>query len=192
MVEKVRLFVAVELPDAVKIELDRLVQALKAADTGGLRPVRPEGIHLTLKFLGDVESERVDAVAEALSISAAQHSPFRLELGQAGAFPNLRRPRVLWVGVDGDMEALASLQADVEGELENAGFARDNRDFHPHLTLARVRDGSRPASVRRAAELLIDTSFARGADIPVESVSLMRTELRPDGAIHQRVVSIPL
>ena len=192
MGEQIRLFIAVELPDAVKTELGSLIRALKAADIDGVRPVRPEGMHLTLKFLGDVDGSRVDAITEALSSAAAEHSHFRLGLGEAGAFPNLRKPRVLWVGVDGDMEALASLQSDVEGALETAGFPRDKQAYSPHLTLARIRRGARPSSVRRAADILSTATKQRGAEIPVECISLMRTDLHPDGAIHQRLVSMPL
>ena len=192
MGERIRLFVAVGLPDSVKTELGSLIQALKAADVDGVRPVRPEGIHLTLKFLGDVDGNRVDAIVEALSSAAAGHSPFRLGLGEPGAFPSLRKPRVLWVGVDGDMEALASLQSDVEGALETVGFARDSQAYSPHLTLARIHRGAQPSSARRAADILSTATIQRGAEIPVECISLMRTELHPDGAIHQRLVSMPL
>lgn len=190
--EYVRTFVAIELPDAVRKELGKLTDALTTAEIPGVRPVGLDGVHLTLKFLGDVESERLEAVAEAISKAAAGHSPFKLDLGSAGAFPDFRKPRVLWIGVGGNLEALASLQADVEGALDNVGFAKDGRGYNPHLTLARVRNGSPPSSGRRAGDILKTTPLRQGLEFAVDRISLMRTELHPDGAVHSRVVSLPL
>ena len=196
MAKKLRLFVAVELPDAAKSGLGKVIDALNTSDIPGIRTVRSEGIHLTLKFLGDVDADRVEAVTEALSKAIAGHAPFRLELGEVGAFPTLRRPRVLWVGINGDTEALASLQSDIEAALEAAGFAGDDRGYNPHLTLARVRpsirNGPPPPSGKSAADVLKETPIEPGTFILVERVSLMRTELHPDGAIHRRLVSVPL
>ena len=196
MAKKLRLFVAVELPESAKSGLGKVIDALNTSDIPGIRTVRSEGIHLTLKFLGDVDADRVEAVTEALSKAVAGHAPFRLELGEVGAFPTLRRPRVLWVGINGDTEALASLQSDIEAALEAAGFAGDDRGYNPHLTLARLRPSIRygppPPSGKSAADVLKETPIEPGTLIPVERVSLMRTELHPDGAIHRRLVSIPL
>lgn len=192
MNSRLRLFVAIELPDAVKNELGKLINALNAANTGNVRCVRPEGVHLTLKFLGNIDSRRVDTLSEALTRAVGRHTAFSLQLGQAGAFPNLHRPRVLWVGIDGDMTALATLQADVEGELAGVGFAKEEREYNPHLTLARIRNGSQPSSVERVTGILTSNPVNRHLKIPVTRMSLMRTELHPNGAIHRRMVSIPL
>lgn len=192
MVEKIRSFVAIELPDSAKRELGKIIDALYAADIRGIRPVRSNGVHLTLKFLGDIDADRVDAISEALSHAASPHSPFGLKLGEAGAFPNLGKPRVLWVGVQGDLEALARLQTDVEGALATVGFAKDNRGYNPHLTLARVRNESPPSSSKRATDVMAKTPIQEAVAFPVKHISLMRTTLHPDGAIHQRLVSIAL
>ena len=192
MGEQIRSFVAIELPDEVKQELGKVMAALGEPDIRGLRLVRAEGVHLTLKFLGDVDSDRMDDIVGALTGAVAGHSPFRLELGDAGAFPNLGRPRVLWVGVAGDVNKLDALQADVEAALAGMGFILDNRRYNPHLTLARVRNESPPSSGRSAAAILTGTPFRQGMGFHVETVSLMRTTLHPDGAIHHRMVSIPL
>jgi 2'-5' RNA ligase len=187
-----RLFVAIELPEAVKDELGKLIDALNALNTGGVRCVRSEGVHLTLKFLGNVDSRRVDTLSEALKQAVAGRTAFRLQLGQAGAFPNLHRPRVLWVGIDGDMTTLSTLQADVEDELADVGFSKEERGYNPHLTLARIRRGSQPSSVERATGILTSNPINRHLEIPVTQINLMRTELHPDGAIHRCMVSIPL
>lgn len=192
MQEKARLFVAIELPDDVKRELGGLIDALTVSNISGVRCVRPEGIHLTLKFLGDTDIDRIKAIEAALSGAVEGHSPFQLELAQAGAFPNLHRPRVLWVGVGGDLKALGSLQANVESALDAVGLAKERRGYNPHLTLARIRNGAPPSSGRDAADILSKTRTRKNAGIPVNEISLMRTELHPDGAIHQRLVSFPL
>ena len=192
MTKKLRLFVAIELPDAVKNELGKLIDALNASKSGAVQCVRPEGAHLTLKFLGNVDSGRVDTLSEALTRAVGGHTAFSLQLGQTGAFPNLHRPRVLWVGIDGDMTALSTLQADVEDELADVGFAKDEREYSPHLTLARIRRDSQPYSVELATGVLTSSPVNRHLEIPATQISIMRTELHPDGAIHRRMVPIPL
>ena len=198
MNKRLRLFIAIELSDAVKNELCRLIDALNAANTGAVQCVRPEGAHLTLKFLGNVDSSRVDTLSEALTRAVGGHTAFSLRLGwggDRGAFPNLHRPRVLWVGIDSDTTALSSLstlQADVEDELADVGFAKDDREYNPHLTLARIRRDSQPTSVERATGVHTSSPVNEHLEIPVTQISIMRTELHPDGAIHRRVVSIPL
>ena len=195
MNKRLRLFIAIELPDAVKNELGRLIDALNAANTGAVQCVRPEGAHLTLKFLGNVDSSRVDTLSEAFTRAVGGHTAFSLRLGQTGAFPNLHRPRVLWVGIDSDTTALSSLstlQADVEDELADVGFAKDDREYNPHLTLARISRDSQPTSVERATGVHTSSPVNEHLEIPVTQISIMRTELHPDGAIHRRVLSIPL
>ena len=149
MRQPVRAFVAIELPDRAKDALARVVGELRAAQLGGLRAVRPEGIHLTLKFLGDVPADRIDAIGAAAERAAGHHTPFALLLSGVGAFPSGRAPRVLWAGIAGDLDSLGALQASVDGCLADLGFARERRAFNPHLTLARLRDSALPTSTPR-------------------------------------------
>ena len=139
--ERVRCFVAVELPAEARRCIGGLVAGLREAGVRGLRPVNPDGVHLTLKFLGDVSTSTVGDVAAALEGAAAGARPFDLELRGVGGFPDLRRPRVLWVGVGGDLEALQRLYESVESALAPLGFPPEGRAFTPHLTLARLREG---------------------------------------------------
>ena len=183
---------AIELPDSVKKTLAGVVRELRDSGIGGLRPVRPEGVHLTLKFLGDVPTERISAIGDAAGRAAARHAPFALSLSGVGAFPNGRAPRVLWAGVAGDMDRLAALQASVDGNLAELGFARERRAFNPHLTLARLRDSAsredraRALGVLKAAQPAPETGFA------VDGVALFQSTLGPGGAVYRRLHQAPL
>ena len=185
--ERVRCFVAIELPAEARRSIGGLVAGLREADVRGLRPVNPDGVHLTLKFLGDVSASQVGAVVSALDRAAAAAQPFDLELRGVGGFPDLRRPRVLWVGIAGDLEALQRLYSSVEEALAPLGFPPEGRAFTPHLTLARLRDGTSPEERARAAERLTSLAWEEGAAIPVGGVSLMRSTLRPGGAVYARL-----
>lgn len=180
-----RLFVAIEFPRDVRREL--------WADTAPLReepfPVRWVGedrLHLTLKFLGEVEEGRVDDVAGALARAARPSRPFALRVEGVGAFPSLERPRVVWLGVEAPGE-LASVQTRVEEELAELGFDRERRDFHPHVTLGRVRREARRGALAGLEEAAagIDVS----AESRVEEVTLMRSVLKSGGAEYSAVRS---
>ena len=189
--EKVRVFVAVELPDAVKAEFSGLTAAIDALGVRGARTVRPEGIHLTLKFLGDVSVELIPDIESAMDTTAAESEPFALSLGDAGVFPNPRAARVLWVGVAGDLERLGRLQQRVEESLVELGFRPERRGFNPHITAGRVRDRVSNADRRRVTETLLSHEYARPL-IRVEGISLIRSTLHPDGAVYEPVYSVGL
>ena len=192
MSRTIRAFLAVELPEAVTAALGELVGALSAADLRGVRLVRPEGIHLTLKFLGDIDEDQVGPIAGAVSRIVETQPPLAVELGDAGAFPDGQRPRVLWVGLTGETGPLLRLQADIAESLVPLGFERERRPFSPHLTVARIRDGTTLLDRRRASDALSAAPFRRGLSVPVESVSLMRSILRPGGAEYERLASLAL
>ena len=192
MSETVRAFIAIELPANARRALAGLVEELRLARIPGLRPARPEGIHLTLKFLGDVPLSRVEPVAVALESAARAHGPFVLTLGGTGVFPHGGVPRVLWAGIEGDLAALWALQGQVDDALAPLGFPKDLRAFSPHLTMARIRNGTSKADRQLAARALSEIHVEPGAEISVASVELMRSTLKPDGAVHESLRSIPL
>ena len=192
MTERIRAFVAIELPDHVRDVLSEVVARLWRAQIRGLRPVRPEAVHLTLKFLGDIEPERIQEVTHALAPIALGHSRFALGLGGPGAFPSPAKARVLWIGMEGDLAPLEELHASVQEALERLGYARDDRRFSPHLTVARLRDGTPPAMRRRAAETLASAPFETGVSLPVAAISLMRSRLHSRGAKYERLAAMPL
>jgi 2'-5' RNA ligase len=190
--DSVRAFVAIELSDEVKADLERQVAVLRQADVRGLRLVRPEGVHLTLKFLGAVSASQVAQVAEAVQRVAGDHAPFSLELADAGVFPPKGHTRVLWVGVGGDAQALAALQRAIEDALAGLGFPKENRGFTPHLTLARLNDGATSDDRRRAAELHLSSWKPGARTMRVEALSLMRSHLNANGATYERLARYPL
>ncbi|HEY8490910.1 MAG TPA: RNA 2',3'-cyclic phosphodiesterase [Dehalococcoidia bacterium] len=188
--ETCRLFVALELPEAWRRALARLQGDLRARGLAGLRWVRPEGIHLTLKFLGGVPAPRVPEIDAALRAVLAEEPGFALRLGAPGTFGG-PRPRVVWVGVEGAVPALASLQRRVEAALVPLGFPPEARPFAPHLTLARVPEGTAPGLRRTLAAALAQVGPPPAPEFRVRSVSLMESFLRPDGAVYVRRAAYP-
>lgn len=189
---KVRSFIAIELPGEVKTCLADLEQELKEGRHASVKWVDPEGIHLTLKFLGSVETEQLGAVANAIKEARREIPPFHLELGELGAFPSFSRPRVAWVSLKGELDKLIALQKRLDSLLVPLGFPGESRPFSPHLTLSRVREGSTSAERQSFGLLLQTTKFETGCGFLAKSVDLIRSQLTPSGAIHSRLESIPL
>ena len=193
MSERVRAFVAVELPGPVRRALAGLVQGLRGARMAGLKPVDPNGIHLTLKFLGDVPTAKIDSVVAAVASAVKDERRLTVRLGGVGVFPSRDRPRVLWMGVEDQGRSLLDMHRRLDEALERLAFPRDRREFSPHLTVARLRDGTSPAERRRAAEALFAAKgIESGLPIEVKSLSLMRSILSSDGARYERLARIPL
>ncbi len=186
-----RLFVAIELPPPVRSALERTISALKESGLGPLRWVAPERVHLTLKFLGDVAPEWVPELGDAVTEAAQGHSPFALRLARGGMFPNRRAPRVIWLGLEGEAEALASLRRDVERALVQLGFRAEEWPFRPHLTLARVT-GRMPEDQAARLCALLEATDGSCEPFQVEGVSLMQSTLRPSGAEYRRLAAVPL
>jgi len=183
-----RLFVAIELPGQVRAALNKLQHDLQRdAALARLRWVRPEGIHLTLKFLGAVPAEKRGNIEAAVQRAVTGIHPFELSLGKLGTFGGKRSPRVFWVDIAGDTEVLTRLQAQVERELTPLGFPAEGRAFAPHLTLARVP----PERASEAAVPLADAVANREAPratIAATELALMKSDLRRDGAVYTRLV----
>ena len=190
--EQLRLFVAVTLPAEARDAIARLIQGLRAADLTGVRLVDPDGVHLTLKFLGNVDSSRVPALTGALDAVGEGAVPFALHLGDVGVFPDRRSPRVLWAGVSGDTEVLAALARRVDDACANVGFPREQRAFSPHLTVARLRDRASADERQRAGTVLADIGLAPGESFAVEAFHLIRSTLTPSGPIYDTVHTVTL
>jgi 2'-5' RNA ligase len=186
-----RLFVAVELPANVLESLNRLQHELQRHVPAGLRWVRPEGIHLTLKFLGETPRERLAAIESALAQSILGVPAHEVSLGGAGTFGSKAGPRVLWVDLAGDVETLLRLQRQVDRALDAIGYLSEKRPFSPHLTLARVQ----PESARDVAGPLaqaVRSVNVPSATIQVREVSLMLSKLGPGGAVYRQLRAWPL
>lgn len=191
--EPIRTFVAIELDERLKDVLREVQEELKRAPVSRIgRWVAPEGIHLTLKFLGNIAPERVPEVTQAIERGCRSIAPFTISLSKPGFFPNARRLRVIWVGVDGDVETLLQLQRTVESELNAIGFPPEKRGFQPHLTLARIRDYARPDEREEMAKCIAAVQVDTTASMLVREVHLIRSELRPTGAVYTRLTTVPL
>jgi 2'-5' RNA ligase len=182
--------VAIELPGEVREALNRLQHELQRRGLENLRWVRPEGIHLTLKFLGATPIEKVSAIESALPMSVADTAAHELSLGKLGTFGG-SRPRVLWIDLKGRLGDVRALQGRVESAMHGLGFEREAREWSPHVTLARVR----PETAREAARMI--PQAMSGIDvppgvIPVRELSLMRSTLGPRGAVYEQVAVFPL
>ena len=189
--EQFRCFIAIELPEEVKAGLTRLQAKLKASQLR-VKWVDPYGIHLTLKFLGNVDADRISQITGAMEEAAQGVPPFHLEIKGLGVFPNLRRVQVAWVGVSGEVDKLVQLQQRLESNLAGLGFAPEPRAFTPHLTLARVRDQASPEERQRLGQLIADTKFEATGSFPVEAISLIRSQLTREGAIYSQISSAEL
>ncbi len=189
--EQIRSFVAIELPDVLKFKLGELQVRLKSSGDFRVKWVNPQAIHLTLKFLGDVASNRLELVTEALEEAGRGVPPFRLQVGGLGVFPNPNRVQVAWVGMSGQIDELTRLQKSVDLNLAKLGFSPESRPFVAHLTLARVREQMSQAERQRFSELITSTSFEAG-EIEVHALSLIRSQLAPQGAVYTRISSVIL
>lgn len=179
-----RLFIAVDLPAELKERLAEVQRCLgKAAEY--LRFTRPEGIHLTLKFLGEVEPALVERIVAAMQEAAAAAQPLELMTAGVGVFPNPRSARVVWVGVEGDVEPLQALQRDLEQRLQRLGFSRERGAFTPHLTVARVREGLGPAERAALAQVLERLRPPEPARFPVNELVLFESFLERGGARYE-------
>ena len=192
-----RAFIAIKLSDDLKrqiesVQADLKRQASRLGGSDGIAWTRPEGIHLTLKFLGDISEAQVEPLAAMLRKAASQVERFTLEASGVGAFPNSRAPRVIWLGLHGgerDMEALRRLQTELEEGAAELDFPKETRAFTPHLTLARLRD-RRPAALLE--KILAESGERVVGKCVAATVSLIKSELRPSGAVYTTLVEVPL
>lgn len=189
-----RTFIAIELDETVRDGLSR-VQAKfkKQAPDGSVKWVNPEAIHLTLKFLGDTPVTKISKVADALASACQEIGVFDLSFEGRGCFPNIRRPRVIWVAVrDLSGSSLARLQAAVEQHVAPLGFPTEERAFSPHLTLGRVARGAN-SQVEAAIGQMVDKSVVEQIAMQrVTAVHLIKSDLRPTGPIYNQLATVGL
>lgn len=180
----IRAFVAVEVPSPVRDELGRLAGRLGNRPGPRVRWVRPELMHLTLVFVGEVADEFVARAVRALERTVAELPGFECQLSGLGAFPRPAGARIVWVGVGTGRDELRKLQSSVTGALVQIGFRPESRAFTPHLTLGRLRE---PADVR----MLVEGRFESEA-FPVSSLTVFRSVLGPGGPEYTELALLPL
>lgn len=176
--EKIRTFIAVALPAGVQEALGAISQELAPqVPEKSVKWVKPERMHLTLRFLGDTPLKILDGITGGLDEVAAASAPFTLHLDQLGCFPHERRPRVIWVGVRGATEEAAALKQAVDRMLAPLGWDPEERSFHPHLTLGRVKRYHNQIDLPWGASVV-------SQPIPVDAVHLIESQLRPNGPVY--------
>ena len=188
MTQAIRCFVAIEIPDAVQGRLAQIQEKLRRQIEKGSW-VKPSNIHLTLKFLGDVDPVDLELIGETVESVAMRHSSFLLRIGGVGAFPNLARPRVMWTGVKVGKEQVCNLAKDIDLALSRCGFSRETKKFNPHLTIARMKGR---VDLRSHAPQYHQYDRIDGAETTVNTISLIQSRLHPQGAIYSTLQSYPL
>jgi RNA 2',3'-cyclic 3'-phosphodiesterase len=187
-----RLFIAIPIPEPVRAEMIKLQDELRAAAPGpGIRWVKAGQFHLTLKFLGEVEAGRAEALEAAIRAACAGCSAFKMWAGQAGYFPNEHRPRVLWIGLHCENGQLDSLQRAIEAATLDFAEEREKGRFAAHLTLARIKF-LRPTEARALAEKVQLASSRRLGEWTAHAVELIQSELHPEGSRYTSLARVPL
>jgi RNA 2',3'-cyclic 3'-phosphodiesterase len=178
-----RAFIAIEIPEEIKKEI--------AVQTGELRQVVGRSvrwsatghIHLTLKFLGEISSSNIDFLTQALKTEAGQHAPFEMTVGGLGAFPNPRRARVIWIGLEAPA-ALGRLQHHIEAVTARLGYPAEGKPFSAHLTIGRVREQISSVEAQSLRNALENTEIGVLGTFAAKFVSLFRSDLQPGGPVH--------
>lgn len=188
MIVMIRSFIAIDLTEETRKAL-RAVQEHLEQSRAGVRWVKPSSIHLTLKFLGNIHPEQVDDIAATVAEVVRSEPVLTLRAAGLGGFPSQRKPRVIWVGLEGDVDRLKQIQARLESSLEPLGFAREDRSFHPHLTLGRVKDRRR---LQQLIDIMADLELPTFNSFDADEIILYKSDLRPTGAIYTKLHRIPL
>lgn len=182
--ETVRTFIAAAISPEARQALEDAAGRLRQDIPKGVGWTKSQGFHVTLKFLGNIRPEFVDRVSDSLGAPAARSTPFQLGLAGLGMFPNQRRPRVVWAGLGGDLEALSALYQAVEQAMTELGFAPEDRPYAPHITLGRVRRGASEGLLSKISSTVTVAPKPLAQPWQVDSVHLFRTDLQPSGAEH--------
>jgi 2'-5' RNA ligase len=182
-----RTFIAIELPEEIKKQIEKLQAPLKKT-RAFVSWVKPGNIHVTLKFLGEVPEEKTNEVFSATERAVGGTKRFSMSLKGTGGFPNLRRPRVIWIGTGSGEEELSCLAEKIEEEMEKIGFPKEKRKFSPHFTIGRVKSSK---NIEELAQQVESTEFETKT-IEVNQVVVMRSQLHPAGAIYTPLKKLPL
>jgi len=187
-----RAFIAVEIPPEIHKAIESKTAPLRAALGSSLvRWVPTSNIHLTLKFLGDVSPTNVEMLSQMLNVEVSQHESFKIKFGGLGTFPNPRRPRVIWVGIQAPA-GLEALQHGIEAAAATLGYPDEKRPFSPHLTVGRVKQNADPAGFQKIRNALDETKIGSLGTAQVNAVHLFKSDLKPTGAVYMRLFSAPL
>jgi 2'-5' RNA ligase len=185
----IRSFLAFELPPQIKEVLIDLFVKLKQSSLE-VRWVRPEGIHLTVVFMGSVREEEISSINEVVGRVCSEYGPFTMTLNGMGCFPNNRNPRVLWLGVEGTLQRMSRFRDDIQRGLIPFGIKEEKRDFRPHLTLGRFKKP--PKTTVGLEKLLLEYKGLTSPACSLNELIFYKSELRPGGAVYTMLRSWPL
>ncbi|KPJ62021.1 MAG: hypothetical protein AMJ42_00375 [Deltaproteobacteria bacterium DG_8] len=185
---QLRSFIAIELSPLIKTKIEEIQNKLKPSSSD-VRWVRPEGIHLTLKFLGNIEEEMIPEISDIIRKCSADTTSFTLEIRSLGAFPNEKNPKVIWVGAEDNSGTLGKLQQSLENRLSTLGFKVEKRAFSPHLTLGRLKSSKGKSRLTQGLE---DYKHFEFGTFEAKEVCLFKSELKPGGAIYTKLKAFPL
>jgi len=181
-----RCFIAIEIPDTIRRSIDDSITALKKSGAE-VKWVARENIHLTVQFLGETEESLIPKIKEALDKKLSPYSPFYIRISDVGCFPDRKRPRVIWVGVE-ESSPLMDLYKDIANAMEAFGYKQEERAFTPHITIGRVKSGK---NMRELLVRLDEVGAIRFSDFEVLNITLMKSELKPSGAKYDSLAEIP-
>jgi 2'-5' RNA ligase len=188
MSKTIRTFIAIDIPENIISKFRELQESLKVYDFK-IRWVRPENIHLTLKFLGDVEAAKIGEIAETISKIVEGYTPISLKANGIGVFPGIKRPSVLWVGLTGQLESLVRLQKTLDENLKVLGFPGEKRPFKGHLTMGRIKA---KIDVKKFGDALTAFRNFESETFTAGKIVLYKSELKPSGAVYTELASASL
>ena len=187
-----RAFIAVELPPEIHQAIQKETAPLRSAIPASLvRWVPSSNMHLTLKFLGDISPANVELLTQMLGVEASQHPFFEIQFGGLGVFPNPKRPRVIWIGIQAPGE-LDALQHGIEAAAAKLGYPAEARPFSPHLTVGRVKQNISSTDIQKIRTALEGTKVGSLGSAQVSAIRLFKSDLKPTGAVYTQLFSAPL
>ena len=191
MQDVLRLFIAVELSDEIHQKLGELIRQIQPVGIRGINWVKPENIHLTVKFLGDTPRKQVMSLIDSLAITTKETAPFEISVEGTGCFPNPKAPKVLWVGIAPSPQLL-QLQKGIDRELANLNIPVEARSFSPHLTLARITERCDLPVAQRTNEKLVAYSATMFGKVTVKRITLFQSTLTRDSSLYSAQAYVPL
>lgn len=187
-----RAFIAIEIPTGIHQAIEKKTASIRATLNASLVRWAPaENVHLTLKFLGDISPANLEMLGQMLSAEVSQHRTFEMEFGGLGAFPNPKRPRVIWIGIQAPA-GLDALQHGIGAATATLGYPNEQRPFSPHLTIGRVKQNVGSAGIQQIRTALDETKVGSLGTVQVSAVHLFKSDLKPTGAVYTRLFSAPL
>ncbi len=188
----IRAFITIEIPSEIHAQLDKITQDLQSQTKARtIHWVPGKNIHLTLKFLGEVSSTNLGILTKILTNEAVKHPHFEIDVDGLGAFPSIQRPRVIWIGIEAPPR-LITLQKGIEAETLRLGYAPDEREFSPHLTLARISHNASQDEIRHLSDVLANYQVGSLGTFKVDTVKLFKSDLLPGGTIYTPLFTISL